>query len=178
MTVQPPHNARPGTTRRAVIRTAGHTAWAAPVIIAATTAPAFAASGAAAITTVIGGARSGTLGDTLTITTTLTNSNTGAGGATTLVVQATPTTVTTINGGAPTNVTAGWTFAGEDGTPDSRIYTFTRPDIEGAATPAGTSTTPLAFDVTLTLGTIFSGDLTATPSVTSGTASGGSGSWA
>jgi len=43
--------ARPRTSRRAVLRTAGHAAWAAPVIVAASAAPAMAVSGAAAITT-------------------------------------------------------------------------------------------------------------------------------
>lgn len=40
-------------TRRTIVRTTAHAAWAAPVILAATAAPAMAASGAAVITTTV-----------------------------------------------------------------------------------------------------------------------------
>lgn len=42
-------------SRRTVVKTAAHTAWAAPVVIAASAAPAFAASGPAALSPSISG---------------------------------------------------------------------------------------------------------------------------
>ena len=82
-----PSPSHSGLSRRTVVRTAAHSAWAAPLILAATAAPAFALSSPALITTTVSGNQSGTM---LTVTVALTNANTGAAGQTTLAVTAAP----------------------------------------------------------------------------------------
>ena len=168
-----------GLSRRTVVRTAAHSAWVAPVIVAASAAPAFAASGPAAVTTSVTGSRTD---GTLTITVTLTNANTGPAGATTLVVTATPAPVTgsTIQSSDPAITNAeGWVFTTRSGNSGGRTYNFTNPNVPGAATPTGTATSTLVFTVPVSDGLVApsSGTITAVPTVASGASTGGAGAW-
>ncbi len=168
----------PGISRRAVVRTAGHAAWMAPAIVAASAAPSFAASGPAAISTTVTGSRSEGM---LTVTVTLTNANTGAAGPTALSVGVTPLP----NGGTvlsadPTMVSAdGWSFDSRSGNSGGRTYFFSRPDVAGAATSTGTASTTLVFAVPVveSIAMISTGRLVATPIVTNGAATSGASTW-
>lgn len=168
-----------GMLRRTVVRSLAHAAWAAPVIVAASAAPAFAVSGPAAVTTTVSGSRTDAV---LTIAITLTNSNTGPAGVTTLVVTATPLPATgsTISSSDPVITNAdGWVFTTRSGNSGGRTYNFSNPNVPGAPTSTGTAQSTLIFTVPVGAGLAApsSGTITAVPTVANGTSSGGAGAW-
>jgi hypothetical protein len=129
----------PGTgaiTRRRVVTTVGHTAWAAPVIVAATAAPAFAGSlpGAAVITTT---------SPTFTIppqhvraAVAFNNSGTAAPASMTITVTITPTQGSLQDVDPEVN-SAGYEFVNRvNNVNGSQTLTFTKLDPQ---IPAGTS---------------------------------------
>jgi hypothetical protein len=89
-----------GLTRRRVVRTAGTAAWAAPVIVAASGAPAYAVSPSAAVLTAIDPSFL-ILGNRIRISVTYTNRGTGPAGSMTVTVTLTPVAGTLIDQDPP-----------------------------------------------------------------------------
>jgi hypothetical protein len=99
---------RPDATRRTVVRTAATAAWAAPVIVAASAAPAYAGSPTAAVLR----APDPTflrLGDAITIISQYDNFGTGAAASMMVSVTITPTSGTLVDAD-PTGVRSGFSF--------------------------------------------------------------------
>lgn len=166
-----------GLTRRTVVRTAGKAAWAAPVIVAVTAAPAFALSGVDVNASAIGGSRPG---GNLRISVTLTNIGTVAATSLTVSVNLQPDDTGDLFarlGPTPQNVTAGWTVSSTGGN-YNRTYTFVR----AAGLGVGLATT-LTFDPktpTLGLSPAGTGDISVATPVTAPTSvnnTGGAGTY-
>lgn len=153
----------PGISRRTIVRTAGHAAWATPLIVAATAAPAMAASGVDVNATVITGTRPG---GALTISVTLQNVGGTAATSLTVSVNLQPDNTGDLFariGGTPANVTSGWTASSTGGN-YNRTFTFVR-----AAGLAAGATTVLTFEPrtpTLGLSPSGTGDISVTAPVT------------
>ncbi len=163
-----------GASRRKILKGA---AWTAPVVVMASAAPAFAASGPAALTTRIE-AYDG--GGKLTVIPTITNANTGAAGHTTLAITATPT-VGTISDADPVLLSsgAGFVFVSRTAGPGpARNYLFETANVPGASSPTGTAPVAFAFEVPVTgPANQSSGTITAVPTPTNGNGTPGSGTW-
>lgn len=133
-------------TRRGVLR-AG--AWSAPVIVLATAAPAFAASGEAAITAVV----MDTTDDdgTMPVRIVFTNSNTRPSGAIQLFVEFALSQVVPVRSIAsqtPTEISPGWVYTGTGGTDTVRTFGLRlESGIPGAPTSSSTSTSVLDFKI-------------------------------
>lgn len=165
-------------TRRRVLSTAGTAAWTAPVIVAATAAPAVASSGSLVSTTDVQGSRAGGM---LTVSATFTNQSPVPTSA--MNVQVVLDAIQgTIQSADPASVTGGFSFMSRSGNSGGRTYVFTKdaPQLSGSATP-GTATATLTFEVPATPdaipGGLSTGTITATPSPTPSAGSPGIGSW-
>ena len=144
---QPVDPARtPLPSRRTVI---GGAAWAAPAIVVAAAAPAFAASGPASVTTTVRPASDAN--GRLPITIDFLNRNTGSTRLTTVIVTLTPTPLFgSVTPGSAVDVTGGWTFLGSGNSTTAPTFSFSKSTgIDGAATSTGTATTTLSFAVTV-----------------------------
>jgi hypothetical protein len=165
-----------GPSRRAVLRGA---AWGAPAIVVVAAAPAVAASGPASVTTAVSAVRNP---NNVTVTIVLSNANTGTTGPITLALTAAPTVGTAANNANVRPASSeGWTYVDRTNGPDgARIYNFTNatgvPAQQTSSGPAGTSTLVARFGINDVDGAS-AGSLSVAVGVTSGSASGGSGSW-
>lgn len=132
----------PGSTRRHVLKGA---AWSAPAIVLATAAPSFAASGRAAVTTLVLPATH-THGE-LSVTIDFVNRNTGSTGLTTTIVTFTPAPgFGSVVPDSATRVTNDWRFIGSGNSTTAPTFSFSRTQgIDGAPTATTTATTRLYF---------------------------------
>ncbi len=163
-----------GTSRRRVIKGA---VWTAPAIVIATAAPAFAASGPAAVTTTV---RPATHSDTkLPITIDFLNRNTGATGLTNVFVKFTPT-AGTVTKSSVADVAPGWTFNGSSNDAAAPTLAFSHATgIAGAPTASGTATTTLSFTATVVpVAGQSAGTIAVSVSPSTGSITGGNGGWA
>lgn len=156
-------------TRRSIVRAAGHAAWVTPVIVAASAAPAMAASGAPlVVTSGLTGIRGGAFDRYLTVTATFTNQ--GALATTGMAVQVTindSATASAVLEDAPTDVSAGFTFVEITGTYGSRTYHFIKvdPQLSGSGSPS-TAAATLSFTTRvypLAASVVYGGTITALP---------------
>ncbi|WP_323793744.1 hypothetical protein [Nocardioides sp.] len=167
----------PGTSRRRVLKGA---AWTAPAIVLATAAPTYAASGRAAVTTLVLPATH-THG-VLSVTIDFINRNTESTGLTTAIVTCSPTPGSgTVVRNSATRVTNGWQFIGSGNSTTAPTFSFSRDQgIDGAPTADSTATTRLHFRLEVLPNEV--GQSAGTISVQTirarGDATGGSGTWA
>lgn len=137
-----------GPNRRTVLKGA---AWSAPLIVVATAAPSYAASGT--VTTVIVANRPGA-NTTVNVSVLFTKTANGSTGTLTVDVTLTALAATgTLNNG-PTAVNGG-TLVGLQGTgtDQSRTYRFTVPNINGSAGATATLTFSFTTSASTTTGT-------------------------
>ncbi len=160
MTLRPTRPA--AVTRRQVVTTAGHLAWSTPLIVAASAAPAFAASGAAAIVT---SQPSFTIPTShVRVTTQIRNQGTVAPASMLVTVQLTPT-----QGGLqdvdPTVLGTDFILTDRTAGPTagSQILTFAK--TEPQVPPATTTTLRFDFFATSSPGGIKQGNVFVSPSV-------------
>lgn len=159
-------------TRRRLVRTVGTAAWAAPVIVASTAAPAMAVSGGGppAITTSdVGGVRSPVFGGDVDCTITFTN-NGGDASALSVVVDFAIVLPGSLTYGV-SDVSAPWTSSPHTVTPGGFRVTFTR----AGGLPAANADT-LTFTINSAMGT---GNIVVSPPMTTppGAHTGSTGVW-
>lgn len=164
------------TSRRRVIKGA---AWAAPVIVMASAAPAFAASGPASVSTTVLPATDS--GGRLPVTINFLNRNTESTGLTTVIVTFTPTPgFGSVTKDEAFEVTPGWNYLGSGNSTTAPTFSFSRAaGIDGAASSTGTATTTLSFEVGVVGNALGQSAGTISVSIipTRGNTAGGSGAW-
>ncbi len=169
-----------GLSRRTALRAAGVGAWAVPAIVAASAAPAFAASGPPAISTLVAATRNG---GRVTVRTTLVNSNSQPTTALSVQVVMRATTggmndsiqFTSADWAPPAHATIS-----ADGKTFTAVFTKLDPQLAGNGTSVLEFTTIPAAEPLIPPNTIpnTNGQITSTPTPTPGTATSGSGVWA
>lgn len=170
----------PAPTRRKVVRTAAHLTWSTPVIVAATAAPALAASTPpSVVTSNVSGTVVTTTDEILTLTATFTNQGSQAVSDMTVDVTVDPI-FGTIQSADPANVTGGFDFLSRSGNSGGRTYTFFKsdPQLTGAGTPGASTTLTFEVPASPDLSAALFGNVTATPMPNPGSGTPGAGVWA
>ncbi len=118
------NHASTGLSRRRLVKTAGNAAWAAPVIVAASAAPAYASSGSAAVLQAPAPSVS-LLGNAITIRSRYQNIGTGPADSMTVTVTVTAS-VGSITASEPVMENDAFAFASQSGNATTRAYTFVK----------------------------------------------------
>jgi hypothetical protein len=115
---------RPDATRRTVVRTAATAAWTAPVIVAASAAPVYAATPSAAVLQAPAPTVS-LLGNAITIRSSYQNLGTGPADSMSVTVTVTAT-VGSITASEPVMENDTFAFVSQSGNATERVYTFVK----------------------------------------------------